>query len=58
MERETMKTVNKIALALLYKLETPSGERKFGYGTVRKVFDFSYNRAYGFSPYDYSREWR
>lgn len=53
-----MKTVNKIALALLEKLETPSGERKFGYGTVRKVFDFSFNRAYGYSPYDYSREWR
>lgn len=53
-----MKLVNKISLALLYKLETPRGERKLGYGAVRKVFDYSYNKAYGLSPYDYSREWR
>ena len=53
-----MKTLNKLSLALLYKLETPSGVRKLGYGAVRKVFDYSYNKAYGFSPYDYSREWR
>jgi len=58
MERETMKTVNKIALALLEKLETPRGERKLGYKPVRKVFDYSFNKAYGYSPYDYSREWR
>jgi len=53
-----MKTVNKIALALLEKLETPRGERKLGYKPVRKVFDYSFNKAYGYSPYDYSREWQ
>lgn len=49
-----MKTLNKISLAILYKLDS----KGLTYKAVRKVFDFSYNKAYGFSPYDYSREWR
>lgn len=53
-----MKTLNKLSLALLEKLETPSGVRKLGYKSVRKIFDYSFKRAYGYSPYDYSREWR
>ena len=51
-----MKTLNKISLAILYKLD--SNKKGLVYRAVRRVFDFSYNKAYGFSPYDYSREWR
>lgn len=42
-----MKTLNKLSLALLEKLETPSGVRKLGYKSVRKIFDYSFKELTG-----------
>jgi len=53
-----MKKINDLSLRLLELLERPNGTKRLGYKSVRKAFDVSFIKVYGYSPYDYAREWK